>query len=168
MKPATGECLKHWPVWRTLTIGEVSKDNLANRLKDGDFLVSDRARDVMSGREFTTLSEPMGISLVRLKVRDLGFMKETTTTDELFRRAEEYSLDLCPAEVGPHLRLTLTDQPRNDGFSVVMEPIADSDGNPHIFYIWRDRDGWRWLSASGANRFDLWNLVGELVFCLRK
>ena len=96
-----------WPeikfsIWRTLTIGGVSKDELATRLGDG-FYISNWAKDIMSKPEFTTLPESTEIYLVRAKIKDLGFTKAPTTT-ELFARIKEVG-ELCPAEVGPHLRL---------------------------------------------------------------
>lgn len=159
-----------WPeikfeVWRALTIGGVSKDDLITRLGDG-FYVSDWAKDIMSKPEFTTAPEPDNIQLVRIQVRDLGFT-DLPTTAELFARIKEVG-ELCPAEAGPHLRLALTDQPKGDWFWVAMEPITVSDGDPHIFDIKRNDDGKRWLYAYDAVSGSRWDLGDEIVFCLRK
>ncbi len=120
---------RRFEVWKTITIGGVSKDELVMRLGDG-FDVSDWAKDIMSKPEFVTASKPHEVSLTRVKVRDLGF-KEAPTTTELFARIKEVG-DLCPAEVGSHLRLVDKDQPKNTWYWVAMEPITDSDGDPHI------------------------------------
>ena len=152
-------------VWRTLTMGGISKDELITRLSDG-FHVSDWAKDIMSKPQFATLSEPTEVHLARVKVKDLGFTEAPTTT-ELFTRIKEIG-DLCPAEVGPHLRLNLTDQPKGDWFGVAMEPITDSDGDPNIFLLGRNDDGNRCLDATYADPGRQWPLDGEVVFCLRK
>jgi len=154
-------------VWKTLSIGGVSKDELAKRLKDGGHSVSDWAKDIMGKPAFKTSAEPHEISFVRLKVRDFGFIESPTTT-ELFARAKEQGLDLCEAEDGPHLRLALTDQPRGDWFWVAMEPMADSDGGPRVFYVERRADGRRWLFADCASPGSRWDLEDEVVFRFRK
>lgn len=152
-----------WSVWRTITIGGVSKGDLASRLKDG-FFVSDWARDIMGNkRAFTTLPESTGIALVQVKVADLGFTKEPTTT-ELYQRARERGLNLCPAEVGPHLRLADADQKRGTWYRVAMEPISGSDGVPLVFDVGRHEDGHRWLDTGYADPGDRWNLDLTIVF----
>lgn len=152
-------------VWKTLTIGGVAKDGLLLRLADG-FFVSNWARDIMSKPEFTTLPESVEVQLTRAKVRDLGF-KKAPTTSELFARIKEVG-DLCPAEVGPHIRLALNDQLNGDWFSVAMEPITDSDGGRGVFSVERYDDGEQWLGAYYARPGYRWDLGSEVVFCLRK
>ena len=88
----------------------------------------------MSKKALTTLPEAVSIDLARVKVRDLGFTKQPTT-NEIWARIRELGNDLCPAEVGPHLRLQFGDQDRGDYFWVAMEQIADSDGNPNVFNV---------------------------------
>ena len=152
-------------LWRILTIGGASKDELLKQFGD-DFYVSNWAKDIMSKPEFTTLSEPTEIQLARVKVKDLGFTEMPTTT-KLFARVKEVG-SLCPAEVGPHLRLAMKDQPKGDWFSVAMEPITDSDGYPYVFFIYRDGDGRRWLNTHCAYPDDRWDLENGVVFCLSK
>ncbi len=154
-----------FPVWRTLTIGGVSKDELMAGLGNG-FFVSDWAKDIMSKLGFATLPEPTEIHLARTTVKDLGFKKEPTTT-ELYTRIKEVG-DLCPAEAGPHLRLADTDQPNDSWYWIAMEPITDSGGRPYVFYVLRDGDGRRWLCTSYAFPGGRWDLVLEIVFRLCK
>jgi len=154
-------------VWRTLSTGGVSKADLLKRLKDGDVYVSDWARDIMGKPAFKTSAEPQEISFVRLKVADLGFT-QGPTTKELFARAKAQGFDLCEAEDGPHLRLSLIDQPRGDWFWVAMEPILDSVGVPYVFGVERNVGDERWLDASYASPSGRWYLEGPIVFRLRK
>lgn len=155
----------NWPIWRILTIGGVDVKRLQKQLKDGGFYASDWARDIMGKSAFTTLPKPMEIQLVRIKVADLGF-KEMPTTTELFVRAKERGLDLCSAEVGPHLRLADADQQRSTLYWVAMEPITVSDGDPCVFNVERNDDGKQWLNANYANPNDRWNLDDTIVFRL--
>lgn len=156
-----------WPVWMTLKIGGMSSEELLKLLKKNGFHVSDWAKDIMAKPAFTTKETHQEVQLVRLKVKDLGFASEPTT-NELFARAKERGLDLCPAEVGPHLRLALTDQPRDEWFWVAMEPISDSNGYPNVFGVERNDDGKQWLFADYANPDYRWDLEDGVVFCLRK
>ncbi|MBI4119069.1 MAG: hypothetical protein HY452_02295, partial [Parcubacteria group bacterium] len=157
--------MRLFEVWRTLTIGGVSRDELMARLGNG-FFVSDWAKDIMSKPEFTTLPESTEIQLARATVKDLGFAEPPTTT-ELFARIKEVG-DLCPAEVGPHLRLTDTDQPNSSRYWVAMEPITGSGGSPSVFHVRRRGDGVRWLAAICAGPGYRWDLGNAVVFRLRK
>jgi len=94
--------------------------------------ISPYAKNMLHSHDFTTLKDPVSLGIVRLKVQDLGF-SEWTTTDQIYKRAQELGLDLCPAEVGPHLRLKDQDQPLNDWYCVGMKQITDSVGDPIVF-----------------------------------
>lgn len=130
-------------------------------MKNPDFIKSVKER----------LKKPENITLVKLKIRDLGFTKNPTT-DELYARAGELGLDLCPAETGPHLRLKYEEvfkreQPMNEYLRVAMKQIADSDGDPYVFYVHRD-DGGFWLGLHWADPAYEWDLDYDFVFRLRK
>lgn len=71
---------------------------------------------------------------------------------ELLNRIKEVG-GLCPAEVGPHLRLADKDQPCETWYWTAMEPITDSVGRPSVFCVGRLAGGERWLSA--AQPFDI-------------
>lgn len=150
----------------TVTIGGVSKGSLLKRLTDGGYSVSDWARDIIGKPAFTTLPKPIEIELGWITVRDLGFTKEPTT-DELFTRIKEVG-DLCPAEVGPHLRLVDSDQQRGTWYWVAMETITDSHGDPLVFSVRRSGGGERWLDAYYANPHVPWYLGSAIVLVLRK
>ncbi len=151
--------VKEFHIWRTLTIGGVSKDELTTRLGNG-FFVSEWAKDIMSKPEFVTAPEPYEIQLARVKVKDFGF-KEMPTTTELFTRIKEVG-GLCPAEVGPHLRLADKDQLEGERYWIAMKPITDSDGNPNVFRVDRGGGGEPWLSADCASPGSYWNLENRV------
>ena len=155
-----------WPIWRTLTIGGKTQKQLREELKRGGFRISDWASDIMSKPAFTPLTEPREVKLVRVKVEDLGFTEMPMAT-QLYARAKERGLKLCPAEVGPHLRLNFKDQPNNDWFWIAMEPITASDGVPGVFAVELGSGG-LWLNAYYAYPESQWYLGDEIVFCLRK
>lgn len=153
-----------WPLWRKLTIGGVASKRLEEQLKDGGFYVSERAGDIMT--RLAALAEPLELDLGRATVREMGFASPPTTR-ELFGRIREVG-DLCPAEVGPHLRLADKDQPSGEWYWVAMVPIAGSYGHPRVFSVERDGGGLRRLYAPCVSPGDRWRLEYMVVFRLRK
>lgn len=128
--------------------------------------ISSYAKDMFHSRDFTTLPNPTPLDIVRLKVRDLGFTS-WATTDQVYKRAQELGLDLCPAEVGPHLRLQDQAQPIGDWYYIGMKPISDSDGLPYVFWVDRDDEKLR-LDDDRARPGNEWNPGDQFVFSLRK
>ncbi len=124
------------------------------------------AQDILRSKDFTTLKNQEEIKLVRLKVRDLG-LENSATTNEIYKRAEELGLELCPAEVGPHYRLKYKDQPLNEWLHIAMKQISGRGGDPRVFDLGRSARG-LWLDDYWAGPGDLWNSEDMFVFRLRK
>jgi len=120
----------------------------------------------MGKPEFVTLRRSEKIDLVRLTVGGLGFT-DNPTTDQLYQKAQELGLELCPPEVGPELRLKYQDQPLYEWTYIGMKQIADSGGDPHVFSLARYGDG-LWLYGYWTDPDPLWTLASEFVFRLRK
>ncbi len=154
-------------LWKIIRIGGTPKAKLQKRLKSENFYTSEYAKDIIDKDAFKTLSEKQDVSLVRLSVAELGF-KEPATYAEIISRAKDLGLELCPAEVGPHLRLLETDQAYNDYYWVAMEPIVDSSGGRHVFYVSRGSDGGRWLDADYVHVGRRWDAGSRFVFLSRK
>jgi hypothetical protein len=149
-----------------LEIGGKSANELQRQLKQEGINVSSYAEDLLGSRDFTTFSESQSLSTVRLKVSDLGFTGYSTA-DQIYPKAQELGLDLCPAEVGPHLRLKYKDQPMDELLYIGMKQILDSDGDPNVFGLDRDDDG-LWLNGYWARPVNTWVPKDEFVFSLRK
>jgi len=96
----------------------------------------------MRSKDFTTAQENEPVDLVRLKVRDLNL--PNPTTENIYQKAEELGLKLCPVEVGPYYRLQYADQPTNEYLYIGMKQIADSGGDLSVFGLDRG-DGGLWL-----------------------
>jgi hypothetical protein len=168
----------------SLEIGGKTKDELKKEIKE-KFQLSSYAESMLDNPDFEKqlyentdapreqwkLKNPEQLDLVKLKVGDLGFTKNPTT-DELYAKAQEFGLEICPAEVGPHLRLKYLEvfkkeQPMNEYLRVAMKQITDSGRNPNIFNVYRDDDG-LWLAHHWANPSTEWGLDREFVFRHRK
>jgi hypothetical protein len=160
-----------------IMIGGVSKDDLIEQVKAAHRELGSYAASMMRHEMFTTLDEPETITLIDLCPADLGFT-ENPTTDELLdvKRLAEWSavnldgyvLDLCPAEVGPHLAIQYKDQPKGGVLWIAMERIPDSGDDPDVFVVERDDDGGLWLARAWTLPGGRWGLDLRVVFRLRK
>lgn len=148
-----------------VNVGGQSKDELIREIKE-KFKVSNPAIDMLKNPEFTVSKTPESISLIRLKVSDLGFPKGATTA-EIYQKAEELGLELCPAETGPQFRKQYTNQPLNEWLFVGMKQIIDSGGYPLVFHLYRSDDG-LWLDDRWAEPGGRWDPALEFAFRLRK
>ena len=157
-----------------------SPESAKEALKDKNIYVSDWAKDILSETKFSP--EKREYELVRFTVADLGFPRGATTAEIIgtkndkddngqpapFTRGRmtELGLYLCPAEVGPQLRLHSSNQ---YWMLIAMKPIFDSDGFPRVFRLSYFDDllelgaryggpGGRWSSGShwvfSARKFD--------------
>jgi len=147
-----------------LAIGGMPKSDLEGAVTTGRFHTDSYALNMMRNRDFTTLQNPETIDTVQLKVGDFGFT-DYPTTDELFKRAQSFGLELCPAETGPHLRLKDTNQPLNKLYCIAIKPFINSDGNPRVFELEYNGDG-LWLFGSWTGHY--WNFNIRWVFRVRK
>ena len=76
-------------------------------------------------------------------------------------------LELCPAEVGPHLRLNYKNQPLGEWFRIAMKQISDPDSDQNVFFLVHDADG-VWLSNYWTRPAYQWDPGDEFVFRLSK
>ena len=128
--------------------------------------ISDYAKSMLKNREFVPGKNPEEATLIRLTVADLGF-KSSATTDQIYERAQNLGLELCPADTGPNYRLKYRNQPLNEWIYMGMKQITDSDGYPNVFELERNDDG-LWLDGSWAKPGYEWDPGYKFVFRLRK
>lgn len=101
-----------------------------------------------------TATQETELNLVCLSLTELGFRGKEVTNREILQRARELNLTLCPAEVGPQLRIQYLDQPdlNNDIFVAIRATESDEyfDG----FTLHRDSLGLHiWGSVSDPEEF---------------
>jgi len=53
----------------------------------------------------------------------------------VYQRARQAGLELCPAGVGPQLRLEYRNQPLGEALDIAMEPVATYRGDPTILTL---------------------------------
>ena len=148
-------------------IGGKSAEQLISEMEAAGINISDYAKSMLNNREFVPGKNPEEATLIRLTVADLGF-KSSATTDQIYERAQNLGLELCPADTGPNYRLKYRNQPLNEGIYMGMKQITDSDGYPSVFKLWCRGDG-LWLNGAYWAVPDIECHPGnEFVFRLRK
>ena len=153
-------------IWKTITIGNISRDKFIPALKERNMNVSDWSADMMKQDAFTVVKQEEQIDLVVMSVRDLGFDR-ATRYDAICQRAKERGLELCPPEVGPQLRLQYLDQPLGEWIVIAMEAIRDSGGDLRVFRVEHSDDG-LWLYSYYGGPDDCWDPDDRFVFRARK
>ena len=149
----------------TIDIGGQTKEELQAEMKRQNIEIYGQAQSMLDSRDFTTLKKSEPADLVILRVRD--FNLQNPTTENIYKKAEELGLELCPAEVGPQYRLQYTDQPIGEWLYIGMKQIADPGGNPDVFRLKRGGSG-LWLIHYWAKPTGKWSHGETVVFRLRK
>ncbi len=163
----TSRAAGKFPVWKTVTIGGKTKDQLTEEMKQSGILVGPWAVDMMAKDWFVTQPTAQVTNLSIVEVRELGFTKEPWTID-VFARIKELGHSLCAADAGPHLRLAFNDQMCGDYFWVAMDLVREGPrSEPRVFFIGRSDDGTRWLRGYAAKPDFRWVLDSKFVFVTR-
>lgn len=129
-------------------------------MRNAGIVVADMAAETMIEQRFQPEKGLEQMDLVRVTPRDLGLTKPSTT-QEIYDRAKELGLELCPPEAGPRLRLAYSLQPKEEWLRMAMEEITDKEGGiPVVFTIEHvNMLGFNW--ASPTHR---WTLDTTFVF----
>lgn len=159
---------KVWKTWKTIKLGTglQTADDFYKEIKKVRVKIGDWANDILGKPIFTVAACEVEVELVVASVAELGF-KSGATRKDIYVRAQELGLDLCPPEVGPQLRLQYMDQPGGEWLVIAMEPVTDSDGDLHLFCVAYDA-GVRWLHAFDGDPGRFWHGYYRFVFLRRK
>lgn len=151
-------------VWKTLKLGTGLKtaDDFRAAIKKIGHRIGDWGNDILGKPTFTVADSESEVDLVIRSVAELGF-KNGATRKQIYDRALELGLQLCPSEVGPQLRLQYQDQPKGEWLLIAMEPITGSVGYLGVFLVVHGGVG-RWLYASYGRPDDHWLAVDRWVF----
>ena len=156
-----------WEKPETFKIIEIGthKDvkSLRKALEESGARIGDWASDILNKTKLSKSKQ--SLDLVVLSVKELGFPQGAQLKD-IYEAAKNLGLDLCPAEVGPQLRLQYPDQPNGEWLVIAMEPIKDSDGDLSLFHV-KHIDDDRWLSAYYGEPGHFWFAGYRFVFVRR-
>jgi len=158
------EAERKFSTWKTVKLGTglKSADDFRRTLNAGGIKISDWANDILGKPAFSVAAEATEVDLIKVTVAELGF-KKGARRDQIYERAKELGLQLCPPEVGPQLRLQYQDQPNNEWILVGMEPIAGSGGSLRVFSVGRGGSG-LWLRSRWGYPDYVWGPGSRLAF----
>ena len=150
-------------VWKTVKLGGFqSRFAIREAIKKPGMQIGKYADDILEKIPLAT--EETEMTIVVLSVAELGF-KNGAQYGDICNRAKDLGLELCPAEVGPQLRLQYGDQSMGEWLVIAMEPISDSDGDLGLFSVVRG-DGGLWLHGGYGDSAYFWGGYDRFVFSL--
>lgn len=158
---------------RTIEVGGLTNLQLINKLQQHSILMNELGERILSYDRFPTSKTTYSVNTVELTVGDLAF-PDGGTLPQIYKRVGELGLELCPLELGPHLRLQYLDQPEGNHLSqqhqapsgsiTIASPIISKDDNfPKGFYL-RKIDGKLWLRGYTADHLHVWNPDDHFIF----
>lgn len=116
-------------------------DDVREALGRAGMKVGDQAKAILRSSAFSLNATEAEVQLVVASVADLGFGDEGASLGAVHARARSLGLELCPAEVGPQLRLRYRNQPVGEWLRVAMAPIATDDGGLADFTLGNGGEG---------------------------
>ncbi len=153
-----------YSVWKTITLGvHQSVEAYSTAIESTGFKISPYARQMLA--KTLIIAQQVTLELFSATTAELGFLNGATFK-QICARIKELGYELCPAEVGPALRLAYPDQPNGEWCRIVMETLSDSDGSPSVFLIEHDGGG-LWLRSVWLYPADVWSPASRWVFCRR-
>src|SRR5262245_12281520 len=155
----------HFQVWRTITLGTYKGvDAYRNALDSAGIKIGDSADEILGRTAFPYAKVQTVVELARLPASDLGVESESSLSD-VYKRARQIGLELCPAEAGPLLRLQYRNQPLGEALNIAMEPIATYSGDPTILALVNFGTGLALIGGDGRSEF-LVPRTSHFVFAL--
>ena len=132
------------PIWKTITVGGSKSVNAIREAMETApcrIQIGDDANEILGRPAFPFIRKPIELDLVVLSVFELGFGDQASrkavqvSLHEIYARAASLGFDLCPAEVGPALRLNYLDQPVGEFLHIAMKPVARYTGELVSFTV---------------------------------
>jgi hypothetical protein len=126
----------HFQIWRTITLGTYKGvDAYRDALDLARIKVGDAADEILGRPAFPYATTKTDVELAVLSAADLGVESDQSSLAEVYKRARQAGLELCPAEVGPQLRLNYRNQPLGETLDIAMEPVGTYRGDPTILTL---------------------------------
>jgi hypothetical protein len=140
-------------IWRTATLGtHKGVDAYRDALDAARIKIGDAADEILGRPAFPYVRSKMDVELTLVSAAELGVEAEASLAD-VYNRAKQFGLALCPPEVGPQLRLDYRDQPRGESLKIAMEPVATYSGEPTILSLVNFGSGLALVGSNGRFEF---------------
>ena len=162
-------------ITRTVTVGGLTKAELLEELHTNAISMNESGERLFASDHFPTSETRYSVTTVELTVRHLGCPRGATLP-EIYARAGERGLGLCPLELGPHLRLQYRDQPEGSwgkpcrrhqapygSITIASEQLTEDDDFPKGFYLRRIK-GVLWLRGYRSGPEHVWEPDDYFIF----
>jgi hypothetical protein len=140
-------------IWRTTTLGpSKGVDAYRNALDAAKIKIGNAADEILGRPAFPYVRGKTDVELTVVSAAELGVESESALAD-VYNRARQLGLVLCPPEVGPQLRLDYRDQPPGESLIIAMEPVNTHSGDPTILSLVNFSSGLALLGSDGRSEF---------------
>jgi hypothetical protein len=140
------------PIWRTITLGaHTGVDAYRDALDAAGIKVGVSADEILGRPAFSYATMEREVELAIFSVAELGLEAEASSHSEIYAHAKRIGLELCPAEVGPRLRLDYRNQPLGEALDIAMEPVATYGGEPTILALVNFGGGLALIGSDGRS-----------------
>lgn len=155
LPPSTGATFAAvTPTWKTISIGsQVSVGALRDALRRKRCRVGPIVAELLDHPDFNLGKSRERVQLVTLSAAELGFQEKSATLSEIYGRATKLGYELCPAEIGPQLRLQYMTQPLGEFLHIAMPPIVTHGGQPTILAVANGGEGLILIGSNGHPDF---------------
>jgi hypothetical protein len=117
------------PIWKRVTLGTLySVSAVREALENAHVHIGDSANEALGRPAFALSQTRTESDLVVVEVADLGFGEAGASLADVYARAKQFGLELCPAEVAPYLRLQYLQQPVGEFLQIAMNPVSTYEG----------------------------------------
>jgi hypothetical protein len=152
------------PVWKTITVGGLKGVNATRAAMETapcPIWIGEEADEILGRPAFPFVKAPIELDLVVRSVFELGFGERALRSDvelaatvqaslrDIHARAVSLGFELCPAEIGPALRLSYLDQPYGEFLHIAMQPVARYSGELVDFIVGNGGAGLLIVGSSG-------------------
>jgi hypothetical protein len=151
--PGTTDAMATTPIgaWRTITLGPLKSPQAYRQALDAvSIRIGDSANEILGRPAFSYQKVKTAVELVLVSAGELGLAPGAASLADVYGRARQVGLHLCPAHVGLQLRLDYADQPIGEFVHVAMEPVATYAGQPTILAL---ANGWRQRPPADRQRW---------------
>ena len=147
-----GSAASQIPIWKTITLGGYRSANAVRDAMDKapcPISAGEWADEILGRPAFPFNKTKVELDLVVISVSQLGFGEDGASLQDIYARALALGLALCPAEVGPVLRLSYLDQPIGEFLHIAMTPVARYSGELVGFTIANGGAGLLFVGGDG-------------------
>jgi hypothetical protein len=156
----------HFQIWRTITLGtHKGVDAYRDALDSARIKLGLSADEILGRPAFPYAKMKTDVKLAVLSAAEPGVESDESSLSDVYERARRVGLELCPAEVGPLLRLEYRNQPLGEALDIAMEPVATYSGDPTILTLANWGTGLILIGRNGRSE-SMVNRISRFVFAL--